>query len=66
MFDAKSEKYNDIIVNEHHLRRYFFGAKSQSVSKSSYNGNVTTRTTEIRPMRILGVGQDQVKLVKRR
>jgi len=62
VFDAKSEKYNDIIVNKHHLRRYFFGNKGQNVSKSSYSGNVTTKTTEIRPLRILGVGQDQEEM----
>lgn len=62
VFDAESEKHNNIIVNKFHLSRYFFGAKSQSVTKSSYTGNITTRTTEIIPQKILGAGQDQEEM----
>jgi len=63
VFQQNSEKYNSMVLDLG-INRYFFGHKMFSASRSSYSGNVSTRTSEISPRAFLGQSVDQTRITE--
>ena len=58
VFVSNAERFNDHLVEEHHLTKFFLGTKQQTVSKSQYSAAKTTLTKEVAGRGLLTVRMD--------
>ena len=58
VFASNAERFNDQLVEEHHLTKFFLGTKQQTVSKSQYSAAKTTLTKEVAGRGLLTVRMD--------
>ena len=58
VFVSNAERFNDQLVEEHHLTKFFLGTKQQTVSKSQYSAAKTTLTKEVAGRGLLTVRMD--------
>ena len=64
VFASNAEKFNDQLVEEHHLTKFFLGTKQQTVSKSQYSAAKTTLTKEVAGRGLLTVRMDTGRVKK--
>jgi len=61
VFKAEAEKYNDRLINELGLTKFFVGVKCQAVSGSMYSAAKTTMTKEVLGNSALAITKDTAR-----
>eukprot|EP00092_Neocalanus_flemingeri_P024188 GFUD01026235.1.p1 GENE.GFUD01026235.1~~GFUD01026235.1.p1 ORF type:complete len:1076 (+),score=430.02 GFUD01026235.1:59-3286(+) len=61
VFKAEAEKFNDKLINEFGLTKFFIGVKLQTVSGSMYSSAKTTMTKEVVGNNTLQVSKDSTR-----
>ena len=62
VFSPKAERFNDRLVDELNLTKFFLGTKQQTVSKSQYSAAKSTLTKEVNSKGLLTVSMDKERV----
>ena len=64
VFSTKAERFNDRLVEEFNLTKFFLGTKQQTVSQSQYSAAKSTLTKEVKGKGLLTMRMDKERVVR--